>query len=168
MLVALLVASTALFAIGVIAERSGADEDREAASIQTTAESAEQHQRGEPGETGEPGAETGEAVLGVDLQSTPLVVLAGIIGLALAVLASTRLGEPAAVLTAIALIALAWAALDVREVLHQIDESRTRVALIAAGVALLHLATAVVAAQLAANARRARAGTPGRAGTMPA
>ena len=43
-------------------------------------------------------------------------------------------------LIAVALIAIAWAALDVREVVHQLDESRTGIAVIAIAVAVLHLA----------------------------
>jgi hypothetical protein len=165
-LVALLVASTALFAVGAIAERSTADTHPEPASVRT-------HERGESieGARSEPGAtraESGETVLGVDVESTPLVVLAVVVGLGLAALTATRFGQLAGALWAIALIALAWAALDVREAFHQIDESRTGIALVAAAVAVLHLATAAVAAALAARARRAHIGSPGRPGTMPA
>ena len=161
-LVALLVASTALFAVGAIAERSTADTH----TVRT-------HERSESieaahSETGETRAESGETVIGVDVESTPLVVLAVVAGLGLAGLTATRSGQRAGVLWAIALIALAWAALDVREVLHQADESRTGLALVAAAVAILHLATAAVAAALAARARRAHIGSPGRPGTMAA
>lgn len=71
-------------------------------------------------------------------------------------------------LLAVAAIALAWAALDVREVVHQLDESNTGLVLIAIGIAILHAAAAGLAARLAARARRADAGSPGRPGTMPA
>jgi hypothetical protein len=145
-LVALLVASTALFAVGVIAERSDAGEP---ATVHS--ESADEGAHADKNAAGD----SREVVLGVDVESTPLVVVAVIVGLALAVLAATRLGELAGVLAAIALIALAWAALDVREVLHQADESRTAVALVAATVAALHLAVAPVAA-LSRSAPRAR------------
>ena len=159
-LVALLVASTTLFAVGAIAERSTADTHTEPASVRTA-------EHGEGGEVGEH-ARRDEAVLGVDVESTPLVVLAVTLGLALAVLSATRFGLLAGVLAAIAVIALAWAALDVREAVHQADESRTGIALVAAGVAILHLATAAVAGVLAVRARRAHTGSPGRPGTMPA
>jgi hypothetical protein len=49
----------------------------------------------------------------------------------------------------VALVALAWAALDLREVLLQLDESRTDVALVAMMVAVLHLAAAAVSGRLA-------------------
>ena len=48
-------------------------------------------------------------------------------------------------LLAVGVIALVWAVLDVREVVHQLDESRTGIALLAIGAALLHLAAAAVA-----------------------
>ncbi|HEX5622719.1 MAG TPA: hypothetical protein VFX51_30105 [Solirubrobacteraceae bacterium] len=143
-LVALLVASTALFAVGVSAERSAADDH----AVEVV---SEEH---EIGHHDEPATETRETLLGVDVESTPLVVVAAAAGLALAALAATRLGERAGVLTAIAIIALAWAALDVREVIHQADESRTGVALVAAAVAFLHLASAAVAGRLAGQAPR--------------
>ena len=43
------------------------------------------------------------------------------------------------------MIAVAWAALDVREVVHQFDESRS-------GIAVLHLTAAALAGVLAARA----------------
>ena len=48
------------------------------------------------------------------------------------------------------MIAVAWAALDVREVVHQFDESRS-------GIAVLHLTAAALAGVLAARARRSGA-----------
>jgi len=136
MLTALLVAATVLFAIGVAVERS--------------AEPARQ----EPAEHAEPHADETEDVRGVNAEATPLVVLAVIAGLGLAVLASTRIGGSPRALLAIALITLAWAALDVREVVHQLDESRPGVALIAAAVAAAHLASAALAGRLAVRSRR--------------
>jgi hypothetical protein len=163
-LVVLLVASTALFAVGAIAERSdAAHKEAPSAHAREAGESSEVHAGN--GEAVEVHAGNGEAVGGVDVESTPLVVLAVAAGLALAGLAATRFGRLAGVLVAIALIALAWAALDVREVVHQLDESRTGIALVAAVVAILHVASAAVAGRLAA---RARLGSPGRPGTMPA
>jgi hypothetical protein len=167
-LVALLVASTALFAVGVIAERSDADEHAQAASVRTEEPSESVEPEGAHADRDEPGqAETDEAVLGVDLESTPLVVLAVIVSLGLAVLTGTRFGQLTGVLSAIALVALVWAVLDIREVLHQADESRTGIALVAAAVAILHVAAAVVAGRLAARARSAETTSPGRPGTMP-
>jgi hypothetical protein len=161
-LVALLVLSTALFAIGVIAERSNADTPTESARAQVSesseaagedaheagaAESEEGHT--DEGTAGETHSDEDEALFGIELESTPFLVLAVIAGLALAGLTATRLGQLPAFLLAVALIALAWAALDVREFLHQLDESREGIAIVAALVALLHLAAVAVAGRLA-------------------
>ena len=152
-LVALLVASTALFAVGVSIEGSEADTHAEPAAAQNEAVEPE-GAHGEEGEvhsepaTGEAESE-GERLLGVDLESTPLIVLAGLAGLGLAALAATRFGRLRGVLLAIAAIVLVWAILDVREVAHQLDESRDGVALIAMIVAVLHLAAAAVSGHLA-------------------
>lgn len=163
-LVALLVASTVLFAVGVIAERSDNDTHlgSAAAQIEETEEAAGEpegvhEESGEPGageeghvETaGETHADEDETVLGVDVESTPLVVLAVLAGLGLAALAATRFGRVRGFLLAVAVIALGWAALDVREVIHQLDESRTGVAVVAILVAVLHLAVAAVSGRLA-------------------
>ena len=143
-LVALLLGATALFAAGAIAERS-------------QAEPAHVEVRGEHDERAEAvHADADETVLGVNAESTPLIVLAVAAGLGLAALAALL---PAA-LPAIALIALAWAALDIREAAHQ---SHTGIAVIAIGVATLHLAAAATAGLLAVRARQAH-----RPGTMPA
>jgi hypothetical protein len=108
-LVALLVASTALFAVGLIAERSSTDahtepasahvgESGEAARGRTSAhEEREGSSAGEAGHAegaaGETHADRNEAVRGVDIESTPLIVLAVVLGLALAALAATRFGR---------------------------------------------------------------------------
>jgi hypothetical protein len=178
-LVALLIASTALFAVGVIAERSEADTHApEAAQTEGAGrEPAEAHE--EAGETGgadeghaEPASgETGtedERLLGIDLESTPLVVLAVLAGLGLAALTATRVGRLRGFLLAVALVALAWAALDVREFVHQFDESRTGIAVVAIVVAVLHLAAALLASAMAMRARQPAGGSPARPGTISA
>jgi hypothetical protein len=160
-LVALLVASTALFAVAVIVERSNSDTHTEPTSAHV-GEAGEvpagEHAEGGEGHdettAGDAHTATNEAVLGVNIESTPLIVLAVIFGLALAALAAAPFGGLPAVLLAVALIALAWAALDVREVVHQLDESRTGIALLAIIVAVLHLATAQLAGRIAVRARQ--------------
>ncbi len=167
-LVALLVASTALFAVGVIAEHSTDTHTEPAAAhaAETGGESGESagaHGEGGASEataSGEAGhAETsgesgaahaeGERLLGVDVESTPLVVLAVLAGLALAALAASRIGLLRGFLFTVVVIALAWAALDIREVVHQLDESRTGIAVVAIAVAALHLTVAVISGRLA-------------------
>ena len=56
-----------------------------------------------------------------------------------------------AVLLTIAAIAVAWAALDVREAAHQIDESRTGITILAIAAALLHLGAAGAAGRVTAT-----------------
>jgi hypothetical protein len=144
-LVALLAASTVLFAIGVIAERSDEDGHAEPAAI----ESSEASEPENAHEEGEVHAEEDEALLGVDVEATPLVVLAVLAALGLAALAGTRIGQLLGFLLAVVALALAWGLLDVREAIHQLDESRTGMAIVAIAVAVLHLSAAAVAGRLA-------------------
>jgi Flp pilus assembly protein TadB len=176
-LIALLLVSTTAFLVGVLAERSSDDEHHEpAAVVQDQAESthneaAETSEAGdaeandaaegregehrEPSDKGEAALrETGEhdaeaRRLGIDPESTPLLATAVAAGLALTVLAASRMGTSRAFFVVVALAALVWAALDIREIAHQIDESRSSIAAIAAVVAALHLAAAAVASFLA-------------------
>ena len=162
-LVALLAVSTVLFAIGVIAERSDSDthaEPEAAAHVDESSEHEGAHDEADEssasasveqgrGESGSESESDDERLLGVDLESMPLLVLAVLAGLGLAVLAAGRIGRLRWFLLAVAVIALAWAALDIREVVHQIDESRTGIALVATAVAVLHLAAAAVSGRLA-------------------
>lgn len=172
-LVALLAVSTVLLAVGVIAERSNSDTHTEPEAAAHVDESSEQggenegahdeadestapaaRGRGESGSAAVSGGEhaENERLLGVDLESAPLVALAVLAGLGLAVLAAGRIGRLRGFLLAVAVIALAWAVLDIREVVHQIDESRTGIAVVAAAVAVLHLAAAAVSGRLAGQA----------------
>lgn len=104
------------------------------------------------GETAAQHAREGR-VLGVDLESTPMIVLAIVAGLGLAIVALSPLGAIRAILLGLALAALAWSALDVREVVRQANESRTDLAIIAGVVAALHAAAAALAVWLARTRR---------------
>jgi hypothetical protein len=156
----LLVASTALFAVGVIAERSDTDTHVESAATTTEGGEAEgAHAR--PASRAPPRRKATRSPRPArrtprtngssasTLESTPLVVLALLAGLGLAVLAASRVGRLPGFLVAVVVIALVWAALDVREVVHQLDESRTGVAVVAITVTLLHLAVAAGSGKLA-------------------
>jgi hypothetical protein len=164
-LVVLLALATVLFAVGVIAERSVDDKrtDEPASAIEQhgageAGETAESGEAGERGEAGEHQAspteasdtenEEDERLLGVDLESTPLVILSVAAALTLTGLAASRVGQLRLFLLGVLVIALVWAALDIREVVHQIDESRAGIAVITAVVAALHLAAAGVAGML--------------------
>jgi hypothetical protein len=161
-LAALVVAATAAFVTGVALERHSRGDHHEASAARSEPAGGE-----EPGESGESHAETpahpsetAEELrpLGIDVEAWPFVALAAIASLAL--LAAALVRPRAAVLLALAM--LAFAALDVREVAHQLDEDDAGLATLAGAVAALHLAAAAVAAAMlrainpSAPARRAR------------
>jgi hypothetical protein len=139
-------------------ESNGSESAAKRASKNQAANGSESpaNRAGETSESGASGhAETAAEharegrVLGVDLESTPMIVLAILAGIALATLAASPLGLVRAILLALALVALAWSALDIREVVHQANESRTDLAIVAGLVAALHVAAAGLAVTLA-------------------
>ena len=91
--------------------------------------------------------ESDATVLGLDLES-PLFVVAAILvslGLALGVL-RTRI---TIVLWAIAAFAVAFGILDLREAMHQVDEGRPVIAVVAIILLAMHAAMAIIAERLA-------------------
>lgn len=147
LLVLLLVASTALFVVGVSIEKSSGETRDE-----PSAAAAEQGGGEESGEAGESQAEASaaeeseedETLLGIDLEATPLVALAAAASLALALAVWLRPGW-ALLLAGVVVVMVAFAALDVREVFQKLDEDEGGLALLAGVVAALHLAAAGVA-----------------------
>jgi hypothetical protein len=89
----------------------------------------------------------GERVFGIDIESTGLVVAAVAVSLLFAI--ALWLSESVLVPLALVGFALVAAVFDVREVFHQIDESRTNLTVIASIVAALHLSVVAGAAVLA-------------------
>lgn len=148
---ALLIASAAAFAAG--------------ASIEHHTASSHSHpvpheQRPEAGAAGEnpAGAEgsasneksathaaedSSETLLGINPEATGLVVTAVAVSVLLATLILT-VGSPL-LAAVVALVMLAFTALDIREVTHQLNESHPGLAALAATIALLHLAAGAVA-----------------------
>jgi hypothetical protein len=94
--------------------------------------------------------------LGIDIEAAPFVALAAAASLLLALGAWLR-PRWLLLLVGIAAAMLVFAALDVREVFHQSDESRTGLAVLAGFVALLHLGAAATAGVMGREARRAPA-----------
>ncbi len=92
---------------------------------------------------------SGETVLGVNLESNALVVVAVAVSLALAALAWFR--RHRAVFLTIAAFAIMFTIFDIAEVAHQVKESRVGVAVLAAFIALVHAITAVIAQQQTAT-----------------
>jgi hypothetical protein len=86
--------------------------------------------------------------LGVNVEAVPFVALAvaSSIALVLAVWVRPRM---VLLLLAMAGAMLVFGLLDIREVSHQSDEARTGLAVLAAGIAALHLAAALVASVMA-------------------
>jgi hypothetical protein len=158
----LILVATALFVTGVVIERNSEDKHADtgspaaAASDESADEGGEADAEGEAagGETDEHASEPAtqeseeggeDQLLGIDVESTPLVVLAALASIGLALAAWLR-PNLAAVLALIAVVLVAFAALDVREVFHQLDEDKAGLAVLAALVAALHLAASGIAA----------------------
>lgn len=85
-----------------------------------------------------PAEHSSENLLGINPEATGLVVIAVVMSLLLATLILTVRSPLVAV--GIALVMLAFAALDIREVTHQLHESHQGLAALAAAIAALHLA----------------------------
>jgi len=137
----LLIAAAALFAVGIATE---GDTHHETVAI---VEAGEHNEATEHAAHNEQTAvsETGERILGINLESTPLVVLALIISVALA--AATWRRNHRLVLLVAALFAAAFAVFDVAEFSHQIRQSAASIAVIAAIIAVLHAGAALLAEQ---------------------
>jgi uncharacterized oligopeptide transporter (OPT) family protein len=143
LLAGLLVVSAVLFAVGSTLERHQHRTETTAAT----------HQEGSSGESGGEGtantethAEKGVTLLGINTESLGLEIVAIVASLALA--AAALLLRQRLVLVAIIAFALVFAAGDVRELVHQINESHAGIAAIAAILIVLHLSVAATAAVL--------------------
>jgi hypothetical protein len=145
----LLVASAILLVIGVAAERSQGHVHDESPAVvhDETAEGSEAHERAEAvhdeaGETSaQQGAATDERLLGVDTESTPAIAAAALISVLLATGITWR---PARALIAAAVVfAVVAGAVDVTEIARQLDEGRTRLAVIAVLVLVVHAGAAL-------------------------
>jgi len=173
LLVLLVVVATALFIVGVSVEKSSGDTHDEPSATAAEQGGAGETGEGSAGETGEagevgeahteaaagePSGSEDEALLGLDLEATGLVVLAAGLSLALAGAVWLR-PEWGWLIAAVVVVMAAFAALDVREVFHQLDEDDSGLALLAGVVAALHL----VAAGVALRIRRTPAPAPGAA-----
>jgi hypothetical protein len=159
--VVLLLASAAAFAIGVTVERNQGHTEAGTGTTATTGSETGEHTEADEGQDsdetttdeGTARGESAESLLGVNPESTVAVLGAVAASLLLAAAAWWRPTRP--VLVVGGLFCLAAAALDVRELVHQLDENRNGVAALAGLVTVLHL-TAALAAALTAR------GLPGR------
>jgi uncharacterized oligopeptide transporter (OPT) family protein len=143
LLAGLLVASAILFAVGTTLERHQQGKETSAAT----------HQEGSAGESGgestehaDSHREKGVTLLGINTESLGLEIAAIVVSLALA--AAALLLRRRLVLLAIIAFGLVFAAGDVRELVHQINESHAGIAAIAATLIVLHLIIAGTATVL--------------------
>ena len=137
----LLIAAAGLFAVGVASEGDVHHDTVTTVETGTHDEATEGAEHNERSDS----AATGEEVLGVNLESAPLVVLAVIISAVLA--AATWKTDRKLILLVTAMFAAAFAALDVAELSHQIKESAAAIAVIAGVIAVLHAVAALLAEQ---------------------
>src|SRR3954469_839883 len=173
-LAVLVAVATAVLVIGVALERDARTHEalrtsgETAAPVRHAAESGSGSEAGETGQSTESGTVSGapprgervrvepsERLLGVDPESTGVLAMAVVVSLLLAALVWR--GAAPWLLALVALVMAVFAALAIREVAHQIDESRTGLAVLAVLVAALHLAAAALAARAALSARHAGA-----------
>ena len=145
LLSSLLIAGAGLFAIGVTAERHANTDHTE------TGVEGEGTPRSEAAgtEATEHSQSSTETVLGLNLESNTLVVVAVVVSLALAALTWFR--DRRNLLLATMAFASVFAVFDIAEIAHQLTESRNGLATLAAGLALIHLATTLVAQQRASS-----------------
>lgn len=160
-LVLLLVGSAVLFVVGTTLERSEGKEESAAAEAaeQSPTESTEEPTTDDEGsgsvEEGEAESGESERIFGFDSDSVPLTIAAVLASLALATAVWRRL-RPQLVGVALVAFGLLFAAGDARELVLQLDEANTGVAVIAAALLALHLAIAGLGLLLALQARATR------------
>ena len=152
-LAVLLVVSAGLFAVGAAIERSKGGESghKEAQTAEPSAsESGGETHSEAGGETssevgnGETHSESSEKIFGINPESTGLVIAAILAAVLLAV--ATWFSPVLLVLLAVIAFGVLFAVFDVREVVHQVNESRAGLVVIASVLALIHLAVAALAA----------------------
>lgn len=167
LLVCSLIASTALFAVGVAIERSRSETTETPSGEVSHTDEGTRGEGTTEGGSGEEGSNNAEPAtgaeashsdavfLGVDLESWWLVGVAVVLSLGLALAVWFR--PVRLVLALTAAFALVFAAFDLAEVSHQVSTSNTGLIAIAAVVVLLHLLTvglAVAAFRAPEAARR--------------
>lgn len=159
----MLLVGAALFIAGVVVERAAIANETNSTANPTSTESPH-HDEGsgtegsgtEASPTGArqpvaPAAEShnAEAILGINVESWPLAIAAAIVSIGLA-FAAWR-GRQRAILVAVAVFALAFTVLDIRELIHQSNEGRTGIVILAGLIAVVHLAAGALAAFVASR-----------------
>lgn len=141
-LAGLLIASAVLFAIGSTLERHQHGKE---STVSTHKEGSGGESSGDASKT-TARHETGVKILGINTESLGLEIVAIVSSLLLA--AATFLLRQRLVLLAVIGFGLVFAAGDIRELVHQINDSHADIAAIAGVLIVLHLAVAGAAALL--------------------
>jgi hypothetical protein len=152
---ALLLATAVLFVVGIVVERRDehhAEGTKQSETSEHRGDSEAEH-GGELAAHDEAGESKEARVLGIDLEATPLVFAAVLVSIAFAAL--VWLSDSEALLAIVAIVATVFAVFDIAEVFHQIDESRTGLAITAALVAAGHATIAILGATAFLRARHA-------------
>jgi hypothetical protein len=157
----LLLLSAAAFVIGATIEKNQghSDSSAEQAHLDESSEVPE-HAEGEETESGESHSDESETIGGIDVESTPIIVLGAALSLTLA--GAVLKWPRREVFVIVVVFGIGFAVLDWRELAHQLDENAATVATFAALALALHLGAAAVAALAAARAQGDRA-TPAAA-----
>jgi Flp pilus assembly protein TadB len=156
----LFVVAAALFAVGVAAEHNS---HTESATVERAHDESAQASGGEEGEgeavhgegaseaPRQEASEEAETVLGLDIESPATVAFAVAVSLLLA--AGLWFRPLRWIAVAAIAFAVLFAAFDVAEILHQLDESKRELAALAAVVAGCHAAAAAASGRTAAAVR---------------
>lgn len=158
-LVSLIVLSTIAFVVGSLLERSSAETHGSESGVEQPGDADEGEEVEGTGESTAPAGESSEEssdeqVFGIDPESTGVLLVAVVVSLLLAAGCWFR-PEWRWLLVVTALAMAVFAVLDLRELIHQVDESNAGLAVVAGAVAILHGAAAVAAAMLARRSRAA-------------
>lgn len=146
----LMLLSTAAFVIGVTVEKGQGHSDSVVEASHSDEEGSAGHEEaggeeggGEEG-GGEASSEESESLVGVDVESTPLVIFGALLSLAL--IGAVALRPRREVLAVAIVFCIGFAVLDGRELAHQLEEHAGTVATLAALTLILHLGAAAMAA----------------------
>jgi hypothetical protein len=144
-LAGLLLAAATVFVIGVAVERNQGDRHTEASpgTTEGNGETGGHVEGGAEPVAGETTETSTEKLFGIDTESTPVV--AAFVAVSVLLAAAVLLSGAPALLAIVALFGFAATAFDIREVIHQIDESRETVVAQASITAGLHLLVGLVA-----------------------
>ena len=141
-----------MFVWGAFAERSGHHDETKSHATPSgeqagNGETPEQHasETGTTGTATEASGETEYRPLGINLESTPLVLAAAAISLLVAALVAFR--PSPATLLAVVILGASFTALELVEVVHQMDQNRIGLLILAIAAGILHAAAALLAAR---------------------